>query len=217
MIDRHALLTYLLEAADGRFPPADGGYTIVPALPDGLECSVAFTGHAVIATALPDDVARSWKPDGFGGSVAPQFLCWLAGANGWIGVHDLTLVARGQGDGSLPELTDTQDHPRVQHASQLRRDVRVYGDQRGVVTLAEGLAGRREISIEAAPEGQGRGWGRSLLRDALGLVPRGEPVFAAVSPGNARSLRAFLAVGFVPLGSEIILRPDRGCTAMDAY
>jgi L-amino acid N-acyltransferase YncA len=97
----------------------------------------------------------------------------------------------------------------VQHASQLRRDVRVYGDERGVVTLAAGLAGRREISIEAAPRGQGRGWGRSLLHDALGLVPRGEPVFAAVSAGNARSLRAFLAVGFIPLGSEIILRPDR--------
>jgi len=209
MIDQHALLTYLLEAASGRFPPVDGGCTIVPPLADGLECSVAFTGHAVIATALPDDVVRSRKPDGFGGSVAPQFLCWLAGASGWLGVHDLTLVARGQGDGSLPERGDSQDHPRVQHASRLRRDVRVYGDERGIVTLAAGLAGRREISIEAAPAGQGRGWGRSLLRDALGLAPRGEPVFAAVSPGNARSLRAFLAVGFIPLGSEIILRPDR--------
>jgi L-amino acid N-acyltransferase YncA len=78
-----------------------------------------------------------------------------------------------------------------------------------VVTLAAGLAGRREISIEAAPAGHGHGRGRSLLRDALGLVPPGEPVFAAVSPGNARSLRAFLAVGFIPLGSEIILRPER--------
>jgi hypothetical protein len=29
-------------------------------------------------------------------------------------------------------------------------------------------------------------------------------VFAAVAPGNARSLRAFLAEGFVPLGSEVI-------------
>jgi len=78
-----------------------------------------------------------------------------------------------------------------------------------VVTLAEGLAGRREVSIEAAPDGQGRGWGRSLLVDALGLVPSGEPVFAAVSPGNARSLRAFLALGFTPIGSEVILRPQR--------
>ena len=41
--------------------------------------------------------------------------------------------------------------------------------------------------------------------DALSLVPAGEPVFAAVSPGNARSLRAFLAVGFYPIrhGGEV--------------
>jgi hypothetical protein len=37
-----------------------------------------------------------------------------------------------------------------------------------------------------------------------------EPVFAAVSPGNARSLRAFLAAGFVPLGSEALIEPGRG-------
>lgn len=28
-----------------------------------------------------------------------------------------------------------------------------------------------------------------------------------VSPGNARSLRAFLAAGFVPVGSEVLLSP----------
>jgi hypothetical protein len=49
----HPLLASFLDAVDGRFLPADGGVTAVPALPRGLECSVAFTGHAVIATALP--------------------------------------------------------------------------------------------------------------------------------------------------------------------
>ncbi|RIQ11374.1 hypothetical protein DY240_28965 [Jiangella rhizosphaerae] len=44
---------------------------------------------------------------------------------------------------------------------------------------------------------------------ALRLVPAGEPVFAAVTPGNARSLRAFLACGFTPVGSEVLLRPAR--------
>lgn len=213
MIDPHPLLAYLLSAAAGRFPSVDGAWTVLPALAGDLECSLAFTGHAVIATALPEDAVRSRQPDGFGGSLAPDFLRWLAGNRGGIGVIDATLVARGHGGGLLPERTDMVDHPRVQHAAALRSNVRVHGDERGLVTLAEGLAGRREISVEAAPEGQGRGWGRSLLRDALGLVPAGEPVFAAVAPGNARSLRAFLGVGFVPIASEVILRPAARCTA----
>jgi len=36
------------------------------------------------------------------------------------------------------------------------------------------------------------GYGRSLITDALSLVADGEPVFAAGSPGNARSLRALI-------------------------
>jgi hypothetical protein len=209
MGDRHPWLTCLLAAVENRFPPVDGGITVVPPLAGGLECSVAFTGHAVIATALAEDLIRGQEPDGFGGSLAPDFLRWLAGDKGWIGVIDVTMAARGRGGGNLPERTDLAGHPRVDHALAFRHDVRVYGDERGLVTLSEGLAGRLEISIEAVPAGQGRGWGRSLLRDALRLVPAGDTVFAAVSPGNARSLRAFLGVGFVPVGSEVIIRPTR--------
>jgi hypothetical protein len=72
----------------------------------------------------------------------------------------------------------------------------------GLVTVACGLAGRTELSVERT----GAGEGRALIRDALGLVAADEPVFAAVAPGNARSLRAFLAAGFVPLGSEVLMR-----------
>lgn len=204
----HPLLAYLLAAADGRFPPVDGGCTVLPPLLGDLACSVAFTGHALVATARPAEAVLAQRPDGFGGSMSPDFLRWLAGPTGWIGVIDAMLVARGRGGASLPLRLDAADHPRVRHATDLRRDVRVYGDERGLVTLSSGLAGRTEISVEAASEGQGRGWGRSLVRDALGLVPAGEPVFAAVSPGNARSLRAFLAVGFTPIGSEVVLRPS---------
>jgi hypothetical protein len=204
----HPLLEHLLRAADGRFPPVDGGCTVLPPLPGGLACSVAFTGHALVATAHPPAAVLARGPDGFGGSMAPDFLRWLAGPAGWIDVLDLTLVARGTGGPGLPALPDAAGHPRVQHAMSLRSDVRVYGDERGLVTLASGLAGRMEIGIEAEPEGHGRGWGRSLLRDALGLVSAGEPVFAGVSPGNARSLRAFLGVGFLPLGSEVTIRPS---------
>lgn len=205
----HRLLELLLDAADGRFPPADGAVSVLPALDGGMACSVAFTGHAVIATARPADAVQR-RADGFGGSFAPEFLTWLAGPGGWIGVVDVTLVARGEGGpATLPQRSDLDDNDRVRHARTIRSDVRVYGDERGLVTLGDGLAGRREISIEAVPDGRGRGAGRSLLADALALVPPGEPVFAAVSPGNARSLRAFLAAGFVPVGAEVLVRPGR--------
>jgi hypothetical protein len=213
----HPLLDLLLAAADGRFPPADGGVTVFPALGDGLECSVAFTGHAVIATDLPADAVLARGPDGFGGSLAPDFLRWLAGPTGWIDALDATLVGRGRGrdrgggGGSdrpaLPRRPDLADHPRARRALGVRRDVEVYGDERGVVTLGRGVAGRRELSIETVEPGHGRG--RALLADALRLVPAGDVVFAAVSPGNARSLRAFLAAGFTPVGSEALLRPAR--------
>ncbi|MFD8598311.1 hypothetical protein ACFV1L_25230 [Kitasatospora sp. NPDC059646] len=211
MGESHPLLGYFLNAAEGKFPPVDGGVTVLPALGNGLECSVAFTGHAVVATALGDTEVRAQEPDGFGESMAPGFLRHLAGPGGWIGCLDATLVGRGSGGPAQLEPLDGVDgHPRVQHAREVRSEVGVYGDRRGLVTLARGLAGRRELSIELHhPEEPGPGRGRSLITDALTLLPDGEPVFAAVSPGNARSLRAFLACGFTPIGSEVLLRPDR--------
>ncbi|MFF5716111.1 hypothetical protein [Streptomyces buecherae] len=207
----HPLLTYFLDAADGRFPPADGQVTVLPPLAYGLECSVAFTAHAVIATALPAAEVHAQGTDGYGGSMAPDFLRHLAGPKGWVGVTDAVLVGRGlPGPPQLPPRRDAGDHPRVRYARELRTDVGVYGDERGLVTLANGVAGRRELSIELGqPDRDSTGLGRSLLRAALTLVPAGEPVFAAVSPGNARSLRAFLAAGFTPIGSEAIVRPGR--------
>ncbi|MFJ9174300.1 hypothetical protein [Streptomyces sp. NPDC102360] len=212
MTEPHPLLAYFTRASDARFPPCDGGVTVLPPLSSGLECSVAFTGHAVIATALPTADVRAHAPDGFGASLAPDFLRRLAGPAGWIGCTDAILAARGTG--GTPRLADltheVTDHPRVRHARELRTHVEVHGDERGLVTLADGLAGRRELSIELHASRDGsRGHGRALLTDALSLVHEGEAVFAAVSPGNARSLRAFLACGFTPLGSEVIVRPAR--------
>ncbi len=68
-----------------------------------------------------------------------------------------------------------------------------------------GLAGRPEMSIEVAAGTENLGTGRALIGEALKLTPAGEPLFAAISPGNARSVRAFLAMGFVPIGSEVII------------
>lgn len=64
------------------------------------------------------------------------------------------------------------------------------------------------MSIEIPPERHGLGTGRQLVAEARALVESSAWVFAAVSPGNARSLRAFLSQGFVPVGSEVLIEPD---------
>lgn len=202
----HSLLELFLEAADGRFPPSDGEVTVVPRPAASQRAVVAFTGHAVIAADVDEAEARVLGADGFGGALHPRVLAWLAGDGGMIGVNDVTLVGRGRGGSpALAVRDDLNDHYRVRHARALRGDVRVLGDERGMVTLGQGLAGRLELSVETRAELHGRGAGRALIAEALTGIPTGERVFAAVSPGNARSLRAFLAVGFVPIGSEVII------------
>lgn len=199
------LLSVLLAAADGSFPPVDGCVRFVPPPRAGLQAVVSFTGHAIIATDLPEHGFATFSLDGYGAALAPQVLQHLAGPGGEVGCIDVVLAARGLAGGDIPLRTDLDDHPRVRSARRLRQDVRVYGDERGLVTLGTGLAGRIELSVECPDDRQGHGAGRSLIRDSLGLVAPDQPVFAAVSPGNARSLRAFLAVGFIPLGSEVLI------------
>lgn len=219
------LLRALLDAAENDFPPVDGRITVLPPLPAppnsaaaGYEINavVAFTGHAFIATCVDKTSLLAAGADGYGGASSPDVLRLIAGTpsnagcQAQIGVLDATLVGRGLGGGSasLAECSDFDDHRRVRHARSIRHHVRVFGDERGLVTIAAGLAGRPEISVEAAPEGQGRGWGRSLVIDTLRLFPEGATVFAAVAPGNARSFRMFASLGFVVVGGEVvILRP----------
>jgi hypothetical protein len=40
------------------------------------------------------------------------------------------------------------------------------------------------------------------------LVPGGQPLWAQIAPGNAASVRAFLAAGFLPVGAEALLSRD---------
>jgi hypothetical protein len=206
-VTHHPLLGVLLDAARDVFPPVDGRAVIVPPL-GGLEAVVSFTGHAVLATSLqPDDLAMV-ALDGFGAALQPDVLSRMAGPDGEVGVIDVTLTAHGLGGGALAVRDDLDDHPRVHHARAWRGDVRVFGDDRGLVTVSRGLAGRTELSVEAVATTE-PGVGRALIRNALGLVAAGEPVFAAVAPGNARSLRAFLAAGFRPIASEVLIKPGR--------
>jgi hypothetical protein len=171
---QHPLLDLYLSCAKGRFPAVDGALRVLPALDAGLEASTAFTGHAVVCTALEPRAVHARGVDAFGGSLAPPFLCWLAGESGSIGSLDVTLVGRGRGQGRLPRRHDLEEHPRVRLARGQRHDVEVYGDERGLVTLSNGLAGRRELSIEVVNAEQGRGLGRALLCvPILRVWPRG--------------------------------------------
>ncbi|MGH7609661.1 MAG: hypothetical protein ACREOD_06980 [Candidatus Dormibacteria bacterium] len=198
----------LTEAARGCFPPADGDLEVVPSS-GGWEVVTAFTGHCVVQTALSRAEILGAGGDGLGGAMAPRFLLWLAGAEGWVGSQDLLLA--GWGAGAVPPLgsVDREQHSRVRRARQLRHDVRVYVNDYGLACLGRGVAGRWELSVELEPASRGRGHGRVLIDQVRRSVPSGEPVFAEVAPGNAASLRAFLACGFVPIGAEVLIKPGR--------
>jgi hypothetical protein len=204
----HELHRVLLDAADGRFPLVDGGVDVAAPMAGDHHAVVEFTGHSFVLTDRDRDDVLARGADGFGGASHPDLLRWLAGSDGWIGSHDAVLAARGTGGGRLAERDDLDDHPRVVRSRHHRRDVGVYGDETGVVTLGSGLVDRLEVSVEVL-DGATAGAGRRLISEALGLVPAGEIVFAQVAPGNAMSLRAFLSCGFVPIGAETLLLPEK--------
>jgi hypothetical protein len=154
---------------------------------------VAFTAHHVVAAAVPAaEVLARLPPGVVGAPTGAPFLAWLArrldAVGGGLDAVLLAPPASGAGagveeDGAPPALVPhpgPAGHPRVARARRLRREVAVYVDPagRGLVTL-----GRR-------------------------LAPAGAPLFAQVSPGNAASLRAFLAAGFRPVGAEVLLLRD---------
>jgi len=168
----------LLDIAHGVFPPADGDIRVLP--PEGsLHGVLAFTAHSIVVTDLSPRLVLERLPSG--------------------DLADLELVVR----------QDLEEHPRVQRARRLRRDVSVYSDAkgRGLVTIRRGLAGRLELSFEVDDAHQRQGLGRRLVAAALCVAPAGEPVFAQVASGNAQSLRSLLAVGFRPIGSEVLFEP----------
>ena len=204
----HPLAAVLAAAAAGRFPTPDGTVEVLPPDVEGTHAVVELTGHSYVLTdrAAADLYARG--VDGFGGCTRPDVLRWLAGPGGWIGSLDVVLVATASPGEQLNQRHDLEHHPRVERARAHRRDVRVFGDDRGLITLGRGLTGRLEVSVELHDVTlRGDGAGRDLIGAALAAAPEGGPVWAQVSPGNAASLRAFLAGGFVPIGAEVLLKP----------
>lgn len=211
----HPLLAILTEAASGAFPAADGLTDVLPPDDDGTLAVVAFTGHAYVLAGIdPAALAVRLGDDaggGYGGAMAPEVLSWLAGDSRTVGSTDVVLVARGRGAAvdHVDELAaddPARRHDRVRRAEQHRRDVRVFGDATGVVIVGTGLVGRTELSVELFdPSSTPAGRGRALIAAGLDRVKAGEWCFAQVASGNARSLRAFLAAGFVPIGAEALI------------
>ena len=203
----------LTDAASGRFPPADGGVTVL-LQPSERDCGVlGFTAHAVIFTdADPEWVISQLRPGDLAGPLSSAFLQKLAIAtNRRAGSIDMLCCARSLPGpppvqlASQPEST----HPRVIRALSYRDEVTAWNADGGLVLIGRGVAGRLETAIEVDPARQGQGLGRRLAAAARHLVPEGTLLWAQIAPANAASVRAFLAAGFTPVGAEVLLAAER--------
>lgn len=202
----------IVAAWRGGHLPADGGWQRIAPWKPSLYAVLSFTGHAAVSApkSVTDAELTSWGCDGYGGAHDPRVMTRLAGEDGWVDVLDAVLVAPGTGDSALVERPDLTDHPRVQHAREIRESVRVFGwpDRHDVVvTLGESFGGLPVVSYELAPSARGLGLGTRTVDAARGLVAAGDPIVALVSPGNVSSLRAALHSGFEPVGSVQLYRP----------
>lgn len=194
------------------YPPRDDVNEVVGAPPGKASAVVAFTQHNVIAADLdPDEVRARLQGGGIGAPMKPAFLTWVGERLG-TEASSLTVVlyAKGRGVGSdeLVHRDDLGNHPRVRRAFEWRDDIELFGDtvSSSVLILGRGLAGRREMALEVPASQRRASTGRRLVQSALDIVPRGEPLFAQVAPGNAASLRAFYNSGFRPVGAEVLFR-----------
>ncbi|MDR3083810.1 MAG: GNAT family N-acetyltransferase [Streptomyces sp.] len=204
-------LREILDAATrGVFPPADGGTTIVRQQAHRDAGVLAFTAHSVVFTDEDPRWVRemlgSLDCDPLAATMNPRFLTAFMDRTGRRNdTIDLVSVAAplpGEPPLVLKEIGDP-GHPRVVRARGRRDDVRVWTADGGVLVLGRGIAGRLEAAVEVDEEARHQGLGRALASAARHLAT--EPVWAQVAPGNARSLRAFQAAGYRPVGSEALL------------
>jgi hypothetical protein len=202
----------LARAAAGTPPPPDGGLTVLAQPSDRDAGVIAFTAHSVVFANVTAEWVRARIPAGdLSAPLRPQFLQALAGRLGRQAASTdmLTVAAARPGPPELPlTQVDDSDHPRVRRARRYRDDLAIWVGDGAVVLIGRGVAGRWEVAVEVDPGRRNGGVGRCAARAARHLVPAGEPLWAQISPGNAASVRAFLAAGFVPVGSEALLGQD---------
>ncbi|XXZ48975.1 GNAT family N-acetyltransferase [Streptomyces cavourensis] len=212
VVDGESLAEILDGAAGGRFPVPDGRTTVVEA-PSGRDWGViAFTAHSVVFTdedpAWVRATLASLDCDALAATMHPRFLNALLERTGRTTdtIDLLTVASALPGDPPLElrEITDPV-HPRVVSARRRRDGVRVWAVDGGVLVLGRGVAGRWEVAVELEEGARHRGLGRALATAARHLVPEGEPLWSQQAAGNARSIRAFQAAGFRPVGSEALL------------
>ncbi|MEU1413445.1 GNAT family N-acetyltransferase [Streptomyces sp. NPDC049097] len=197
-------------AARDVFPPADGGTTVVRQHSPRDAGIIAFTAHSVVFTDEDPDwvlgTLRGIECDALAATMNARFLAaFMARTGRTTDTVDVLVVGSAQaGEPPLPlRRIDDPGHPRVVASRRRRDDVRVWTAQGGLLVLGRGVAGRLEVAVEVAPEARQRGLGRALVSAARRLSG-GEPVWAQVSAGNARSLRAFQAAGYRPVASEAL-------------
>ncbi|KMS72321.1 GCN5 family acetyltransferase [Streptomyces viridochromogenes] len=199
-------------AARGVFPPADGRTTVVPQPSDRNAGVLSFTAHSVVFTDEDPgwvyDTLRGLDCDALSATMNPRFLAALMDRTGRTAeTIDAVLVGSplpGEPPPAL-RLKEIEDagHPRIVYARRRREDVRAWAAEGGVLVVGRGVAGRLEVSVEVAQDVRHRGLGRLLVTAARHLVT--EPLWAQVAPGNARSVRAFQAAGYRPVGAELLL------------
>ncbi|WP_019074487.1 GNAT family N-acetyltransferase [Streptomyces hokutonensis] len=197
-------------AARGVFPPPDGRTTVVPQASERDAGVLAFTAHAVVFTdedpQWVHDTLAAVPCDALAAPMNPRFLAALLDRTGRTAENvDAMLVGTplpGEPPLPLKEIMDG-DHPRIVYARGRRDDVRAWTTEGGVLVMGRGIAGRLEVSVEIEEGVRQRGLGRALVAAARQLAA--EPLWAQVAPGNARSMRAFLAAGYRPVGAEALL------------
>jgi hypothetical protein len=204
----HSLAALLDGVAAGRYPPPDGGVTIV-SQPSPRDAGVlAFTAHSVIFIDLdPAWVRGQLAPGDLYGPLLPSFLHAICARTGRrVNSVDMLCVTTPRAGPPPVALIPAADvsHPRIALALRHRDDVRAWQAPGGMVLLGRGLAGRWEVAVEVGPGYRGRGLGRGLATAARHLVPGAAPLWAQIAPGNAASVRAFLAAGYVPVGAEVL-------------
>jgi GNAT superfamily N-acetyltransferase len=193
----------------GEFPITDLGVTRLPAPNPASAAVLGFTGHTVVAA----DVDNAWlnehlPPGDPGHAFNPPFLGRLERHLGLrvnnIDIQMLAAPRSGPPELALEPIND-QTHPRVRRALRYRDDVTVWVCAGGILSIGRGLGGRFEVAIEVQPESRGKALGRAMAAAAAHLVPDDRAIWAEIGVGNAASVRAFLAAGYVPVGEEALL------------